>query len=262
MSVGAVRRRETSFVSLIHRTLMRIRPEPLAAVLKTVLRVSRREIETPFGRFFVDPASNFGIRLISVAVYEPDETSIILEVTRNARSFVDVGANEGYFSVIASMNMPKGGKVIAIEPQLRLLPILQKNMELNGILFDVLSSAISDCDGVAAMFFSSSINTGTSGFVRTTRYPRPRKTVRVARLESVLKDARISTVDCMKIDIEGLEYEAIMGSRRLFESRSIKHILIQMHPDQMSRRGHDPGDLTEFLQECGYRNDGAIWYIA
>jgi FkbM family methyltransferase len=249
-------------MTAIHRALLRIRPEPLAALVKALLGISRREVETPFGKFFVDPASNFGVRLLSREGYEPLETEEILRLTHDARTFVDVGANEGYFSVVAAKNMGAGGRVLAIEPQQRLLPVLQRNMALNGLSFEVITYAITDNDTTAEMFFSTSINTGTTGLVRTTAYPRPRKTVPAARLERILRETRMPVVDCMKMDIEGLEYEAILGSRQLFESKSIKRILVEMHPNQMIRRGNDPSRLVEFLRACGYSNDGMAWRVS
>jgi len=249
-------------MTALHRALLRIRPEPLAAVLKALLGVSRRDVDTPYGRFFIDPASNFGARLTSSGGYEPEETAKILNLTRDAKTFVDVGANEGYFSVLAAKNMGAGAKVLAIEPQQRLLPVLRRNMALNDVSFDVVACAIADSETTAEMSFSSSMNTGATGFVQTTRYRRPRHTVPVARLERILNDAAMPVVDCMKMDIEGLEYEAILGSRQLFERRAIKRILIEMHPPQMAQRGHDPATLVDFLSACGYHNDGMVWRIA
>ena len=249
-------------MTIIHRALLKIRPEPLAAVLKKLLGVTRREVETSFGRFYIDPASNFGACILSNVGYEPDQTAQILRLTRGAKTFVDVGANEGYFAVIAARNMRGGGAVLAIEPQERLLPVLMKNMELNSLSFGITICAVSDHDGMEDMFFSTTINTGTSGFVRSTRYPRPKKKVRVARLEHVLEEAGLTFVDCMKMDIEGLEYEAILGSPRLFEDKMIKTILVETHIQQLAQRGRDPKRIFDFLRGCGYKNDGSIWSIS
>jgi FkbM family methyltransferase len=47
--------------------------------------------------------------------------------------FLDLGANEGYFTVIAARRCGPSGHVIAIEPQPRLLPILEENIRLNEL---------------------------------------------------------------------------------------------------------------------------------
>ena len=249
-------------MTIIHRALLKIRPEPLAAVLKKFLGITRREVETPFGRFYIDPASNFGACILSKAGYEPDQTAQIIKLTQGAKTFVDVGANEGYFAVIAARTMGSGGTVLAIEPQERLLPVLRKNMELNSLSFKITTCAVSDHDEIEDMFLSTTINTGTSGFVLSTRYPRPKRRVRVARLEHLLNEAGLTFVDCMKIDIEGLEYEAILGSPRLFEDKMIKTILVEMHIQQLVKRGRDPMRIFDFLSGCGYGNDGSIWSLS
>ena len=156
---------------------------------------------SPAGRFWVDPASNFGWRLSSPDGYEPEWTKEIQRFTKGVSTFVDVGANEGYYSIIAARN---GARVLAIEPQQRLLRVIQANIELNKLTsVEVINCAVSDKSGFAEIYLTSSFNTGSSGFVRTTAYALPKARVKVITLESLLKNAGFVTVDVMKMDIEG-----------------------------------------------------------
>lgn len=244
---------------LVHQFLLRIRPAPLADIFKTLLRVRRINVDTPAGQFWVDPASNFGWRVSSPNGYEPEWTKEIQRLTNGVSTFVDVGANEGYYSIIAARN---GARVLAVEPQQRLLRVIQTNVELNRLTsVQVINCAVSDRSGFAEIYLASSVNTGSSGFVRTTAYNLPKARVRVATLESLLNDAGFATVDVMKMDIEGFEYEAILGSAALFQQHKIRILFLELHPHQISSRGLDPASVERFLINCGYARDGIAWRV-
>ena len=56
----------------------------------------------------------------------------------------------------------------------------------------------------------------------------------------------------MKMDIEGFEYEAILGSPEVFRRRQVTTIALELHRSRIAARGLDPDAVTRFLQECGY----------
>jgi hypothetical protein len=99
----------------LYRMLLRIRPAPIAVFLKRVLRIQRVIMETASGRFWVDPVSNFGIALIS-GLYEPSMQNTLPMFLGPGKVFVDVGANEGFFTVQGARLTSSGGRVIAVEP--------------------------------------------------------------------------------------------------------------------------------------------------
>jgi predicted methyltransferase len=72
----------------------------------------------------VDPVWVFGIALLRDGIYEPQMTKLLYTLLRPSDTFLDVGGNEGYFSVIASTLVPDGA-VHCIEPQERLHPVLR-----------------------------------------------------------------------------------------------------------------------------------------
>src|ERR1700760_3354911 len=62
----------------------------------------RRVIETENGSFWIDPMSGFGAALLKDGAHEPAMIQWVRETLEPGGIFVDVGANEGYFSVIAA----------------------------------------------------------------------------------------------------------------------------------------------------------------
>jgi FkbM family methyltransferase len=243
-------------MSQVDNALMRVRPASLASKLKRFLRIRRRVVQTSLGRFYIDPVSNFGIGVQRERSYEPELTYAVRTLLREGDIFIDVGANEGFFSIVASKAVGSAGRVIAIEPQSRLQEVLARNIRENGALnIDVLQRVISDAPGVATLSISPDMNTGSSGVFRTTRYAVPTQDVLQTTLEGLLKLLSLRTVRLMKMDIEGFEYEAILGSRQAFRSGVVEYFALELHPTILDRRGKSEKEIVEFLNECGYRRD-------
>lgn len=60
---------------------------------------------------------------------------------------------------------------------------------------------------------------------------------------------------CIKecnVDIEGYEYEAILGSPELFTAHRVKAIALELHPRHLSKRGLSEKKILDFLESCGY----------
>lgn len=236
------------------RLLMRVRPAPLAALLKRLLRVQRLETATPEGTFWVDPASYQGLRILETGVYEPEMLATLRRFLRPGDTFADVGANEGYFSVVASRLVGPRGRVFAVEPQDRLRPVLERNFALNAAAnVTLLAAAVSDAAGEARMHLTPGMNNSASSLMQPTKYPLARQTVRTATLASLFAEAGIERCRLLKLDIEGWEYEAVLGSRALFAEGRVDAFALELHPHLLEARGLDAGEITRFLDACGYR---------
>jgi FkbM family methyltransferase len=243
-------------VRLVGSILRKTRPAFLATWLKRLLLVRRVVVRTDVGPFFVDPISHLGDLLIREGEYEPAMAATLRRYLTPGGVFVDVGANEGYFSVLGGQIVGPNGRVIAIEPQLRLRAVLDENMCLNELgNVTVCDAAVSDTEGAAELFLSPDMNTGGSGLAHRNRYPVATQTVRTTTLSNVLREAGIEQIVLMKMDIEGFEYEAVLGSKDLFRAGSVKAFALELHPEAIRERGRDPDELVAFLRSCGYRED-------
>ena len=240
----------------LYRLLLRIRPAFVASFLKRMLRIHRRVAETPEGRFFIDPASNFGYALLSENAYEPELTHAVKALLNEGDAFLDIGANEGYFSVLAAARVGKSGTVLCIEPQSRLQPVIFRNLSENGASHvRVFQVAVSDADGFAELSLPPDMNTGHGALFQKTRYRNPTEIVPQTKLSGFLKRLAVDHVTLMKIDIEGFEYEAILGSKEVFRQGLIQHIALEVHPSLLKRRGKKEEDILNFLASCGYERN-------
>jgi FkbM family methyltransferase len=244
---------------------MKIRPAIFAELLKRLFRINRIVANTIYGNFWVDPVSNFGWTINTQGLYEQSMINTIQKSLFPGAIFVDIGSNEGYFTVIASKLVGPSGRVISIEPQERLLPVLKKNLELNGIEgVRVLNLAITDRSGEGVMHLSPNLNSGSSALDRgLTKYPSRRQAVKTRRLGDILNDEGIEYVDLMKVDIEGFEYEAILGSPEIFEEHRVRTLALELHPSRLAARSKSVLHITDMLASHGYRYTGdegnSVW---
>jgi FkbM family methyltransferase len=175
--------------------------------------------------------------------------------------FVDLGANEGFFSVVASRLVGPAGRILAIEPQSRLGPVIRRNLELNDAANVTLAQvAISAEAGVAEFNLAPDTNSGSSGLSRATRYANPTQSVRTLTLDLCLQEHALTMVDVMKIDIEGYEYEAVLGAKELFRTLKVRRLLIEIHDKLLSARGLRPQDISDFLLSCGYERQERLGF--
>jgi FkbM family methyltransferase len=240
----------------LYEFLARLRPAPLGSAVKRVLGIGRRPVGTPEGTFWIDPVSNLGLCLLRQGTYEPAMTLTVKRYLRPGGTFVDVGANEGYFGVIAAKAVGPAGRVLLVEPQTRLRPVLAENLRLNGIAnVTVEESAISDTAGTDTLHLAPDLNTGASGLSRGTRYRVPTQQVRTTTLTELFAKHGVDRADLVKLDIEGYEHEAVFGSADLFRQRRVRALALEVHPPMLRRRGHDPAAILEFLAGCGYTAD-------
>ena len=248
---------------ILHRLLTIIRPAALGSLLKRLLRIRREPRQFSSGRFYIDPVSNFGATLLRDGEYEPEMAGTLSRFLKPGVTFLDVGANEGYFSVFASKIAGPSGRLVAVEPQRRLGPVLERNFELNGVRnVAVEHCAISNRQGKETMHLSPDMNTGSTSFVRSTRYALPTESVETITLSDLFDRHGIERADLMKMDIEGFEYEAILGSPELFENHRIKAIALELHPWILEKRHLNSADITAFLERCGYTVDRAAPTLA
>lgn len=100
------------------------------------------------GDFVIGPRSHLLHRLLVDGIYEPDLVQLFLSHLKKDRDVIDVGANIGFYSVLAAKHLTTG-RVLAAEPTSKAFQRLTHNMTINqadskAILFNGL---VSDRDG-------------------------------------------------------------------------------------------------------------------
>lgn len=168
-------------------------------------------------RLWVD-LGDYGVsRPCLMNCFEPDETLFVQRYLRPGMCFVDVGANIGWFSLLAAKAVGPTGQVVAIEPRPDSASRLMMSAHENG--FDnirMLQMAVAAQAGRSKVgAHLAGANTGgtwlitTEALAKTMAVEHQLFDVQVGRLD----DIELAACDLLKIDIEGAEYLALEGAR-------------------------------------------------
>jgi FkbM family methyltransferase len=175
--------------------------------------------------------------------YEPITTLVAGELARNVDTFVDIGANVGFYSLMLTLRHP-ALQVIAFEPNPRLHALLQRNVDANGLRRVVCEPvALSDACGEAALYLNQSDMSASlqddfddhqTGVIR----------VRTTTLDDYLDGRPESERLLIKVDVEGHEEAFFRGARRTIAAR---------RPDILTEVAapYDPAAVA-FLEDDGY----------
>jgi FkbM family methyltransferase len=144
---------------------------------------------------------------------------------QNGDTFIDVGANAGYFSLVAAKRVGNAGRVLSIEPYEPTLNRLKKNAELSEVA-SIISPhliAASDKAGVA-MLHVSLRNDGENSIFADVGLPVACKTGTVDQL------VQHQPVHVIKIDAEGSEASVLSGMKETLNDNPEICLIIEWHP--------------------------------
>jgi FkbM family methyltransferase len=207
------------------------------------------------GRLYIDPVSHLGGVILAEGSYEPETVALLREHVRPGNIVFDIGANEGVMSACAAALVGSDGCVVAIEPQSRLLDLLEINLALNSTgRYHVVHGAVSDHDNDrVTLSLHAENNTGGSSIVRKYRWSRKSEQVATYTVEHLAKLYGIHHIDFVKIDVEGYEPEVALALHPLLTDRRIGKVLIDYHASILRARGISSQSVHEGILGRGYR---------
>lgn len=181
--------------------------------------------------------------------WEPRETAVIAGLLRQGDVFVDVGANIGYFTLLASQIVGAAGRIIAVEANPRTFRLLEANVRLNGCSnVDLRHVAAGEAPGFATMVEREPGNAGGDQ-VDFAKEDAP-GSVAVERLDTLVGEQPVRLI---KLDIEGAEAKALRGATGLLERADAPDLVFEFTPKFLAGMGDEPRELIGLLERLGYR---------
>lgn len=163
-------------------------------------------------------------------------------------TFVDVGANVGYFSLLAAKLLPSG-KVIAFEAFPSIYEKLNRNIALNRYVnIEAHNIAVTDVKKEVAMYHSTHNEGATTSKVNNynelpTEYSDLSVTVQGAPLPDMIPNSEIDKIRLIKIDVEGAEYDVLSGMYPLISRLPVDaEIIVEITPEVLT-----PEQLTDIF---------------
>ncbi len=234
----------------------------LALIAVTLLMMNARQIGRRVGfwlsgkvnidglTFYLNPKDGYLTQLVlSLGTYEPEQTRLFRSKCRPGDTVIDVGANVGWYTIIASKLVGKDGTVIAFEPEPENFAILKRNVLANGCDNVILEQkALSNAAGTLTLYLDE-LNKGMHSIVSDQRGGAIK--VEGLRLDDYLEN-RFKKVDFVKIDVEGAEPMVLEGMRRAIESHPGIRLVVEFAPERVVAAGHQPKQYLEGFIEQGF----------
>ncbi len=171
--------------------------------------------------------------------YEPEKTRAIGTVVQPDDVVFDIGAHVGYFTVLMSNIVGKGGKIIAFEPRGINKRFLKRHLKANHCdNVKVIEACVGDRGGKARL--ETRVGTGT-GFVSETGNVE----VDMVVIDDLVASGQLPKPDFIKMDVEGGEMRVLKGARQVIETHKPRMILAT-HGDVID------AECQAFLKERGY----------
>ena len=214
----------------------------IGKLLRLPLRLIPHDLVIPIltgslrGKKWISGTSNHGCWLGS---YEYDKQRRFANSLSVGEVVFDLGANAGFYTLLASQLVGSGGRVIAFEPLPENLTYLRKHLRMNRIgNVEIFEAAVAESMGVAQFKIGSNSSVGalsTAGELE----------VKTVSLDRLFEMGEIPAPSLLKMDIEGGEYSALLGARAILE-RYHPTIFLATH----GREVHD--DCCTYLRSIGY----------
>jgi FkbM family methyltransferase len=191
--------------------------------------------------------------LYTFGTWEPHLSAWIARRLAPGDAFVDVGANIGYYTMLASHLVGPTGHVAAIEPVPRLHQHLQATVLLNEARnVRTIEKAVAVESGRVEMFLADPGNLGGTSTIRP-RTVHKSFWVDAAPLPDLLAPAELTDARLIKIDVEGAEAAAVQTLvPALGALRPDAELIIEVTPRTLAKQGADVDDVIRPLPAAGF----------
>jgi FkbM family methyltransferase len=185
--------------------------------------------------------------------YEPDVRLALQHLLKPGDTFIDCGANVGYFSVLAAQLVKKTGKIVSVEANPTTYSLLERNLSANRVGIPV-HCALTTASGEVELFMPieggdvySSLSSGGLLQGQSTKSFK----VKGQALDEVIDELDLLRVDVVKVDVEGAELEVLRSGDRLL-SKFRPTIVMEYSTVTWSGSGANPEKLQNLLNSHSY----------
>lgn len=180
--------------------------------------------------------------------WEKKSTSLWIELSKDAETILDIGANTGLYALISKTVNAKS-VIHSFEPIPYVFSLLKKNVELNNFSIVNHEIALSDYNGTAKIYMPKDSDFAYSVTVNQNRLNSNTEvkelTIKTKTLETFIEENKIKSIDLMKIDVETHEPEVLIGMGKYLKQFK-PAMIIEVLNDDIAKR------LNAILENLNY----------
>jgi len=189
-----------------------------------------------------------GAKRMYVGAYQPIITEILKKYLKSGDTFIDVGANIGFFTAIGAGLVGKQGQVHSFEPAPEHFYKL-KNLAKNNSQYNIVANnfALGDEEKISKIYgdtFIPALLGGNKNYT-TTEVP-------IRRLDKYIKEKGLNNIKIIKIDVEGFEFPVLKGLEGYFLECSKNNSCPAIVCEIMPGIGYKPKDFFDYMRGFSY----------
>ncbi len=205
--------------------------------------IAKFDLTDGYSRKWFLPRYDFG------KIHEPLMVKFMCRILESEDIFIDLGAHIGYFSILGAMLCKQ---VFAFEIDDNCIPIIQRQIDYNSLKnVEVINKAVSNTTG-EKLKISIFDQPNTTLSIRHNPKKANFKLVETTSLSDFCRAKKIKPT-LIKVDIEGAEYQALLGMEELMKSSENLKILLEVHPRQLKATSANSKMIVDFVNDIGYK---------
>lgn len=191
-------------------------------------------------------------QLLWYGEYDRPVSESIRSLLKPGDVFLDIGANLGYYSLLASFSHPDI-RVLALEPVAGIFERLKNHLEKNGLSnAEAWHLAAGKENKHISIHISGRDNEGMSSLLPPGNDSGQKERVEMVALDHWSITRELDMLDLVKIDTEGNEWDVLKGMESLL-LKFRPRVLVEINPETQSRFGYSERELTEWMKMRGYQ---------
>ena len=195
--------------------------------------------------------------------HERYEADLVQRLLSGDDVFWDIGANVGYFTLVAATALNHRGRIIAFEPGKNAYARLTENLALNPWRnIQAYPLAVTDREGEAVLHLAGDIADSSASLYPASQAQAGCEVCRTVALDHFLREEHLPPPNLIKLDAEGAELAVLQGAKGII-AHTPPLWLMEMEEKNLQAAGASKAAVAQFLYGCGYQaahlNKGR-WY--
>ncbi len=189
------------------------------------------------------------------ADYEKENFQFLKRHVKPGDQVLDIGAHIGLFATAAAQLTGNNGKVYAFEPAAETQVLLRQTISINRMenVIEPYSEAMGASSG-KTVFYVSPIKGDNSNSLVSYKDDRELQAMEVNMfsIDDFVKNKNLQKLAFIKIDVEGAEYDALMGAMTTL--KNLRPVcIVAIHPEPIAAKGDSLEKIYDLIIDCGYQ---------
>lgn len=202
----------------------------------------------------VDISKSMGAAIYWRGAHDWAPIFVLGKILKKGQTIIDVGANQGEYSLWAVKQAGPNGRIIAFEPMDGLFGQLKTNFSLNPGYQKALipvKTGLSDKPGQLNLYGKEGDNEGVNTMFPTESHTVLIQKIKLDTLDNQLNLMNTGSVDLIKVDVEGAELQVLKGALNTLKKHK-PYLMIEINREACLAGGYEPEEIFELLRPLGY----------